>query len=367
MKLLVLVDTLATGGKERRMIELLKGLIKTGGYEITLVSTTPGVEYSYLLEMPIKLIELQRSNNRDLTIFSKIYKIIKEVKPDVIHSWGSMSSLYVLPSLIFYRKAKFLNGIIADAPENLSITNKYYLRSRITFPFSDAIASNSKAGIKSYKAPIEKSFCVYNGMDFNRFVNLKPKQVVLDKLGLKDDEFIVGMIAAFEERKDQETLVRAAAKIQEQTDKVRILFLGEGQLKKPMEELADSLKVKNVLFLGRITDVEDHIQIFNAGVLATNNTVHGEGISNALIECMAMAKPVIGTKGGGTNELITDGKDGFLIEPKDPDLLAEKILYLFNNKTEAEEMGKNAQKMVMERFTVDRMTTDFIAIYNSLV
>jgi glycosyltransferase involved in cell wall biosynthesis len=366
MKILFLIDAITTGGKERRMIELLKGLVKMGDYDITLISFTPGVEYPYLLDMPIKLIELKRSGKKDLTMFKKLYKIIKNIEPQIIHSWGDMSSFYAIPSLMLYRKARFINGIIADAPDNLSILNQHYLLGKLTFPFSDIIVSNSFAGIRSYNAPSKKSHCIYNGMDFNRFANLKPKQLLLDSLSLKNDDFLVGMIAAFEERKDHETVIRAAAKIQAQEEKIKILFMGDGKLRKPMEELAASLNLKNILFLGRLPDVENYVQLLDVGILATNNTVHGEGISNALIECMALGKPIIGTAGGGTNELIQNGNNGYLIQTKDPDQLAEKILYLFNHKDVAKELGKNGQKMALEKFSIDRMTSDFIDLYNSL-
>jgi glycosyltransferase involved in cell wall biosynthesis len=366
MKILFLIDEICVGGKERRMIELIKGLLSTGGYEITLVYFTPGIGYPYLLDMPIRLLELKRTTKKDLSIFSKLYRLIRNFKPDVIHSWGSMSSIYVLPSVLLYRRAKFINGIIADAPENLTIKNEDYLRGRLTFPFSDAIVSNTHAGIRSYKAQSKKSHCIYNGMDPARFINLKSKQSVLDSIGLKADEFIVGMIAVFEDRKDYETIIKAAAKLQEQKHKIKILLIGDGMLKKSMEELADSLKVKNVLFLGHKPDVENYIQLLNAGVLTTNHPVHCEGISNSLIECMALGKPIIGTAGGGTNELINDGYNGYLIPPKNPELLAERILYLFNHQAISEEMGRNGLKMAMEKFTLDRMTKDFINVYNAV-
>lgn len=367
MKILFLVDAVTAGGKERRMIELFKGLIAAGGYDITLISFTGGVQYPYLLQMPLKFIELPRSTKKDLSIFRKLYKLVKQIKPDIIHSWGGMSSIYLLPSLMLYRRAKFVNGIIADAPEKVTIKNLQYLSGRLTFPFSDAIISNSFAGIISYKSPKKRSHVIYNGMDFSRFANLASKDEILQKLSLKTDDFIIGMIAAFEERKDHETIIRAAADLQDTSNKIKFLLLGDGQLRAPMEELARELNAENILFAGRVTDVENYIQVFNIGVLTTNNTVHGEGISNALIECMAMGKPIIGTSGGGTNELIEDGINGYLIEPKNPNILAEKARYLFHNETIAVKMGLDGKKIAMEKFTVDRMTRDFIDLYQTLV
>ena len=367
MKILFLIDAISAGGKERRMIELFKGLIAAGDYDITLISFTPGVAYPYLFDMPIKLIEFKRDGKKDLSIFSKLYKVIKSIQPDIIHSWGSMASFYSIPSLILFRRARFINGIIADAPEKLTIKDKHYLRGVLTYPFSDAIISNSFAGIRSYKAPVNKSYCIYNGMDFSRFIDLAPKKPLMKSIGLQEDQFLIGMVAAFEERKDHETVIRAAAKLQESTDKIKILLMGDGNLRSDMEELAKNLKLKNVLFLGRLADVENYVQLLDVGILTTNNTVHGEGISNALIECMAMGKPIIGTSGGGTNELIVDGENGYLIAPKSPDILVEKILYLFNNPDSAIAMGKNGQNTALAKFTVDRMTRDFIELYQKVL
>lgn len=365
MKILFLIDAINTGGKERRMIELLKGLIKTGNYEITLISFTPGVEYPYLLEMPLEFIEFKRVTKKDFSIFSKLYKVIKRFKPDIIHSWGNMASFYLLPSLAFYKPVIFINGIISDAPKNLSLTNKHYLLSFLTFPFSDAIIANSIAGIKSYNPRGNKTYCIYNGMDFNRFKNLKPKKDLLDSLGLTGDEFLAGMVAAFEDRKDHETIIRAAAKIQPLNKNIKFLLLGDGSLLNSMKDLAESLGAKNILFLGRLTDVENYIQLMNVGVLTS--TIHGEGIANALIESMALGKPIIGTDGGGTNELIVEGENGYLIPTKSPDKLVEKILYLYDHKEVAEKMGENGQKMAQAKFKLDRMTTDYIKLYDDLM
>src|ERR1700743_2646058 len=100
MKILFLIDAVTAGGKERRMIELFKGLISAGGYEITLITFTAGIQYPYLLQMPVKLIEMPRSTKKDVSIFSKLYKQVKSISPDIIHSWGGMSSIYLLPTLL---------------------------------------------------------------------------------------------------------------------------------------------------------------------------------------------------------------------------------------------------------------------------
>jgi glycosyltransferase involved in cell wall biosynthesis len=91
--------------------------------------------------------------------------------------------------------------------------------------------------------------------------------------------------------------------------------------------------------------------------------VHGEGVSNSIIEYMSLKKPVIATEGGGTNEVILNNQNGFLIEDKGVDSLVEKLLYLYNNPGIGKQMGEKALETIYEKFMLERMTDEFIAVY----
>ena len=83
--------------------------------------------------------------------------------------------------------------------------------------------------------------------------------------------------------------------------------------------------LNKIIFLGKRSNVESIINIFDVGILLTNSKVHGEGISNSIMEYMALGKPVIATRGGGTNEVVIEGENGYLIDPFNEDQLIEKI------------------------------------------
>ncbi|MGZ4159218.1 MAG: glycosyltransferase, partial [Neobacillus sp.] len=125
MKLMVLIDTLIDGGIERRMLELVKTLSKDKMYDIYLITLTDRVDYEYVYTLPIKFEIVRRKTKRDLSLYSKLYKKVKEFKPDIIHSWGSMSSVYLAP-IAFLQKIKFVNGYIGQAPMKMPFD--YYLR-----------------------------------------------------------------------------------------------------------------------------------------------------------------------------------------------------------------------------------------------
>ncbi len=364
MTILFVADNLGGGGKERRMLELIKSLSKYPSYKIILISLMDmGVGYKYMYDFPITIIETDRKHKFTIKPYFIFRDAIKKYKPDIVHSWGSMSSLFMLPHLIF-RKFKFINGIIADAPAKLKWHQKIYLRGKLTYPFSDVILSNSLAGIKSYDAPIKKTLCIYNGIDINRFKNLRDPAELKRELGIEQFKFVIGMVGGFMDRKDFDTIVKAAQKIISKQKDVCFLLIGEGANRKPIEDSLSEDDKKNILFPGRRSDVEALIQVFDIGVLCTNSEIHGEGVSNSIIEYMSLGKPVIATEGGGTNEVIEDTKNGYLIEYKGVEKLVEKILYLYNNPAIGKQMGEKALQTIHDKFLLNRMTEEFIAVYN---
>jgi len=363
MTILFVADNIGGGGKERRMLELIKSLSKDPSYKIILVSLMDlGVGYNYMYDFPITIIETDRKHKYTTKPFFIIKDAIKKYKPDIVHSWGSMGSLYMLPLLIF-RKFKFVNGIIADAPAKMHWYQKPYLRGQLTYPFSDVVLSNSLAGIKSYNAPVNKTFCIYNGIDMARFQNLRNSDEMKKELGIENFSYVVGMIGAFHDRKDFITFAAAASKVIKQQKDICFLLVGEGKNRPSIEEMVAEDEKGNMLFLGRRADVEDLIQVFNIGVLCTNSAIHGEGVSNSIIEYMSLGKPVIATEGGGTNEVIVDNENGYLLKHNGVDELAEKILYLYHHPEIAKQMGEKALDTIKKKFLLDRMTDEFIAVY----
>ena len=363
MTILFLADNIGGGGKERRMLELIKSLSKISSYKIILISLTDMVVgYDYMYDFPVTIIETDRKHRFTTQPFFIIKNAIKKYKPDVVHSWGSMSSVYILPLLPF-RKFKFINGIIADAPNEIAWYSKPYIRGQLSFPFSDVVLSNSLAGIKSYSAPVNKTFCIYNGIDMNRFKNLPLAAELKKELGIEKFAFVVGMVGAFHDRKDYKTFVKAAQKIIRENKNICFLLIGEGKNQQPIEDTLTQEEKQQILFLGRRADVEALIQVFDVGVLCTNSKIHGEGVSNSIIEYMSLSKPVIATEGGGTNEVIIDNYNGYLIEDKGTDTLIEKLLYLYHHPDIGKQMGEKALQTIKEKFLLDRMTDEFVAIY----
>jgi glycosyltransferase involved in cell wall biosynthesis len=369
MKILMVIDSLDKGGKERRMLELIKGLLRRPEkFNIYLVSLTDKIEYKYVYDLPIKFEVLKRKYKKDPALVLRLKKIINEYHPDIIHSWSTMASVYLSFSNPF-GKIPLVNAVLADAHNNLNLSDKHYFRVKLTTPFSTVFVANSKAGINSYKTPPERSVCIYNGIDFDRFQNLRPvSEVEVEILGKnKGSHFIIAMIASFDERKDFQTVIRAAIRICKQNSKLVFVLIGHGpEWEASRSAVPPDLLNTQIIFTGRRDDVESILQIVDVGLLMTNSENHAEGISNAIIECMALGKPVIASRGGGTDEVVLDNFNGFIIEPHSDGQLAERIEAVYKDRDLLARLGKNAYQWVREQFDMDKKTGEYVALYDRL-
>ena len=110
------------------------------------------------------------------------------------------------------------------------------------------------------------------------------------------------MVAAFEDRKDYDTVIDAAVKLCSDNKKIIFLLIGDGSNKtRIMQKVPAELLDKQIHFLGIRDDIESILQITDVGLLISAPC---EGLSNSIIEYMASGKPVIATEGGGTDELV---------------------------------------------------------------
>ena len=366
----MVIDALGKGGKERRMLELIKGLKAEGNnFDIYLVSLTDTVEYNYVYDLPIKFEIIKRKTRKDISVVFRLNKIINHFQPDVIHSWSTMSSVLLSASNLFARKP-LINAVLADAHPGLGLSDKHYFRVKLTTPFSKVFVSNSFAAISSYKTPRGKSICIYNGIDFNRFENLKPvAQIEKEILGdQKLNRKVVAMVSTFDSRKDFETFVKAAMKICESRHDIIFLLIGSGpSLQKVKSMVPKKLMGSQIIFTGKQDHIESTLQMVDIGVLMTNADKHAEGVSNSIIEYMASGIPVIASRGGGTDEVIQEGFNGLLVEPKDEDDLIGKLNLLLDDPGELRQMGSNAYTWVRQHFDLKDKTREYVELYEGLV
>lgn len=361
MKIGMITDHLRGGGKERRLVELAKALSKKDGFDITvLMIDGVGKEdcaYKDIYDFPIKfyyLGELPKLKKVDaLRLF------VKGEDFDIIHFWAPPIYAYMLLPIWMGGNVPIISSSITSARKQGG--NKFWLIKRSYFIF-DKILSNSWQALRVNEVPNEKAVCIYNGFDPQRSIVKRTPKQVRDQMGITS-RYIVSMAAEYSYRKDWPMFVDAAKLLVDQ-DEVTFLAMGGGDASEYVARIGDnSIAIEHIRFVGRITDVES---VFNASDVVVHASCI-EGVSNSIMEGMAVGKPIVSTKGPfvGTAEIVEDGENGFLVEYHDYKAFAEKISLLLSDDSLREKMGRRSKQIVCERFSIDQMTNAFIEVYRS--
>lgn len=366
MRILFFIGSLGAGGTEKRLITLLKGLESVRHIRSELVVTSKNIHYNEVEDLNINIHFLLRKIKKDPTIYLKLFKVCKEFQPDIIHTWCPMSSVYAMP-ISNILGIKLINGMITTAPSKLRVFGKFGMCSKLTFPFSDVILSNSYAGLRSFNIQNKKnSYCIHNGYDFSKLEKIVSKEEIREKFNIKDEN-IIGMVANFTDNKDYKTYFSAVENILKNRDDVTFISIGDG---KYLEKHKQSIKpqyTSKIKFLGKQKDIESIVNIFDIGILLTNHKVINEGISNSIMEYMALGKPVIATDGGGTREIVINDQTGFLIGDSQVIELVEKMEFLLNNEGKAKSMGEAGKKRIIKEFNANIMTDNYIKLYEDVL
>lgn len=366
MNLLLIIHSLKFGGAERQLVELIKGL-NCQLYEVHLICLENASEgYTDLLaQTGIKICYFSRSYKYDLRPIFSIYRYIRGKKIDLVHTFENLGSLYGLLAAKLSGRQVVSSSIRNAKDENF----KLKISKRIFARFADILVSNSRAGLINRFNRMKPHYrVIYNGVDITRFQHEKPDlHSIIDGLGISSFKYIIGMVASLSERKDQDTILDAASLILESFPDTLFLFIGDGPRKEALSEKVRQTGLQdNVIFLGNRNDVEELMQVFDVAVLLTNNDIHLEGISNAIIEAMMLGIPVVASQGGGTNEIVKHNVNGILVSPKSIQKTAEAVIELLKDKPKAKRLSKAAKISVMEKFNLYRYVKEYEDIYQEL-
>jgi glycosyltransferase involved in cell wall biosynthesis len=165
-------------------------------------------------------------------------------------------------------------------------------------------------------------------------------------------------------QKGFEFLIKAMPEILSAIPAAKLLLVGEGPLKKGLENLAVSLKVKkSVIFAGYRSDITEILAAIDLLVVPSLL----EGFPMITLEAMSAAKPVIATCRDGITEQIIDGKNGIMVPPEDHNALAKVILRLSQDRDLSKKLGMAARERVVREFTVDKMVAETEKVYSELL
>ncbi len=295
-------------------------------------------------------------------------KAMRSYRPDIVHSrnWGAMEAILAarLASVpvIIHSEHGYEIDMLAGLPWRRRLTR------RVLYALTDAVFCVTK-DLRDFHARqawtrSDKIRVIYNAVDSERFApDAGARRSVREKLVL-GEAFTVGAVGRMVPIKDYATLLVAAAAVAEKGIDVRALLVGDGpELPSLREHVANSPQLAGRVVWAGASDAVP--QLLNAMDVLVQPSL-AEGMSNTLLEAMATGLPVLATRTGGNPEVMVEGRHGWLFQPGDAKVLADRLYQLAVNRALRQQLGAAARRQAQEQFGLQRMLDSYADLYLQL-
>jgi len=394
-KILYLITQSELGGAQRYIFDLARGL--KNEYEVAVAFGEPapwnlkdkegrgkpceagelakmldaaGIKYYTLPHLKRAISPLS-----DLKAFFEIKKLIQDLKPDIVHLNSSkISILGSFAALLFNLKPITYNlktiytvhGWVFNEPQPTWIKKFYFYAEKWTARWKDKIicidSFDYNIAVNKLRLPEQKLALIHHGLDLSQY-NFLPRKEARKLLGAKlrqnltTDEIIIGSIGNLYATKGYEYFIEALKLLK---IPCKAIIIGEGTEHSKLKVQSEKLKVNDKLcFVGRIDRAANLLKAFDIYVCSSVK----EGFPYSILEAMSAGLPIVATNVGGIPDMIINGEDGFLVEPKNAQVLAEKISLLINNPELKQKIAERAIHNVALRFSYEKMVEKTRKIY----
>jgi glycosyltransferase involved in cell wall biosynthesis/serine acetyltransferase len=362
-----MVNSLEMGGSEHQMVEVASRQSARGYHVIVGCLSSKGPLIEVLKHAGVSVIEFNPKGGlyRPRGIFQliRLTWFFVTHRFDVVQSHDLYSTLLVVPAAWLARVP-----VILSCRRDLSHWWWYTQRRRKFLRYiqnrSTYVIANSQAVrdflVKQDGFSPDLIRVIRNGVDLERFTNVhRDRQKLFPHLALGSK--LIAVVANMNvETKGHTDLIRAASVISRECPAAKFLLIGDGAERARLEVMTGELGLhETVLFAGRRTDVPTVLACCDLFVLPS----WAEGLPNSVLEAMAVGLPVVATSVGGTPEIIEDGVNGLLVEPRDSHALAGAILQLLGNEGFAKQLARSAQERVHGQFSFDRLLSELDSLY----
>lgn len=374
LSILYLIGSLEVGGAEMQVLHLVRGLhgrgcrcrlfvLQSGGplaqpfSRLGVEVTSGGLQSGDLRTKPWKL----------LPAVLRLQRCIRRSGPDILHAF--------LPLMTFLGAAAGrlggVGGIVTGKRALGTHQDRYpFLRplDMLADSMSHAVTVNSRAVLadtmRRDRVSASRLRLIYNGVQPFTDRNPDEKRCIRRKLELGAKDTVVLTVANLIAYKGHADLVQAARRVVDRGGRACFLLAGEDRgIQARLARQARSLGVSaNLRFLGRREDVDDLYAVSHLAVLPS----HEEGFSNVILEAMAAGLPVVATAVGGNPEAVVDGVTGWLVPPRQPGALADKILDLIQHPLKAARWGQRGRRRALSLFSMEKMIREHRRLYQYL-
>jgi len=367
LRVAIVTPTLDTGGSERQIVKL-SSAIDHDEVELTIVILFGAYRHALADDVDKRITVVRpRYFHHDPRIAAWLRDTISERRADVVHSFLWNADVYSAAAK--RRGGKF--ALICSERGDRSLTGSLSPIRRIidrylTFRQADLFCANSEYGrelVVQRGFPRERTRVVRNGIDISA-IDAVAREDLRRQYGWRDDTVVVGAVSRLIDYKGIDVLIDAMSTLRGHGD-LRCVIVGDGPDRRALERrvLRHHLQ-KRVVFAGMQRSPESFMKAFDIFVLPT---IAAEHCSNAIIEAMACAKPVIASRVGGNPNLVVEGQTGLLIDPGESAELARAIRRLAADPPLRLRMGTAGRTRIEEEFRMDVVAPRLMALWRSAV
>lgn len=366
IKILHFLTDTNIGGAGKLLCNQIKNM-DTSKFKIYVALPYKSALICELKSLPCTLIECEFSSDVSLSLSSIIenYEIIKQIKPDIVHSHASLSSriaatILNVPSRIFTRHCTFpIPKEMKNPIAKMLIGSANNILSTRTIAVADIV----KNDLISMGCTPKNITTIINGVEPIKHLSNDEKNYIKARLGINEKDFVITILARLKEYKGHETLLRAAKICIKNHPNFKFLIVGSGDHKNNLIFLSKELNMdENVLFLGFCGDVTHILNITDINVNCSYGT---ETSSLALSEGMSLGIPSVASDYGGNSHMVKNGENGLLFPAKNHEALAENLIRLYSDHALYKQCSNGAYRRFCEEFNAKLMSEKMMSLYKS--
>jgi glycosyltransferase involved in cell wall biosynthesis len=356
LRVLHIIPNFGMGGAEKLVVDLLSNYDKSN-FDMAAVSfyaKSNTILEKKLDDLGVKVYYLDKHKGPDVSMLFKINKVVREFKPDIIHT-HRYAIRYTLLAILINKIPLKVHTVHNIASKELDKAG--FIIQKIAynyFNFVPVAISNivKKSIIEFYH--IEYVPLIYNGIDVLKYqVRQKQKENKLIRLI---------HVGRFSHQKNHNLLIDAFKMVSDKKNNVKLYLVGDGDLRKEIEYRVSRLNLADkVEFLGVRDDIPDLLAKSDIFVMSSD----WEGLPLVLLEALAAGIPIVSTDVGGVPDIIKNNINGILVKPNDPVSLSKAIIDLIENR-ELRKKISETNKIYSLKFDIKKTQQEYEKLYLNL-
>ncbi len=353
-----LIHRFDIGGLERVMVNCINAM-QDENYEHVVIALTEVGNFSKHLNPHVKTYQLNKKSGKDLASHWRLFKLLRQIKPDVLHTYNLAAIEYHPIAKLAGVKGNIHAEHGREVNDPLGLNKKHNILRQVIAPFINsfvAVSSDIEEWLlKVVNINANKVKLIRNGIDTKKFGGKKQES--------NSQRFI--HIARFNPVKDQQSLIQAFAILVKENNysskQVNLTLVGDGELTNELKLLASDKQLNDfVTFTGARNDIPELLLQADVFVLSSI----AEGIPMTVLEAMAASLPIISTDVGGLSELVENGVTGLLVGKQNATALAKAMQTYIDSPQLIAQQGEQAHKFVEQHFSETNMVGEYLNLYN---